>query len=75
MINVLTLVRIPLAGWAGFEYTIHWPHIFFGGLGLVTGFLSLLFGIAAERKYAKTTGYITLISWWTAFLSGLLLVV
>jgi len=43
-------------------------------LGLFTGLLSMLFGIAAERKYARLTGYITLICWWTGFFLGLILV-
>jgi len=30
----------------------------------------MLFGIAAERKPALITGYITLVSWWAAFLLG-----
>jgi hypothetical protein len=70
--NVLFLVTLNPSVWSAFDWWIHWPHIFLGGFGLFTGFLSMLFGIAAERKYSKLTGYITLICWWSAFFSGFL---
>jgi hypothetical protein len=57
-----------------FPFGFHWTHMILGFVGLFTGFLSMLFGIAAERKTAKVTGYITLISWWGAFFLGLILV-
>ncbi|MFX1380263.1 MAG: hypothetical protein ACFFA4_14340 [Promethearchaeota archaeon] len=71
-INVIAaFIRIPAGAWlGGYELIYHLPHIILGALGLVTGFLSMLFGIAAERKPAKITGYITLVSWWGAFLLG-----
>ena len=74
LINVLSTISLTPDIWASFTVGTHWTHIILGGLGLVTGFLSMLFGIAAERKPAKITGYITLICWWSAFFSGFLLV-
>ncbi|MFX0038876.1 MAG: hypothetical protein ACFFCY_02620 [Promethearchaeota archaeon] len=72
VINVIVaFIRIPAGAWlGGYELIYHLPHIILGSLGLVTGFLSMLFGIAAERKPAKITGYLTLLSWWGAFLLG-----
>ncbi|MFX1496281.1 MAG: hypothetical protein ACFFBH_02025 [Promethearchaeota archaeon] len=72
--NVISLAILNSAIWTSFSFGIHWPHIILGGAGLVTGFLSMLYGIAAERKNAKLTGYITLICWWAAFFSGFLMV-
>ncbi|MFX1326726.1 MAG: hypothetical protein ACFE91_01095 [Promethearchaeota archaeon] len=72
LVNVLTLIWKNPAIWVSFSLDFHWTHIILGGLGLLTGLLSMLFGIAAERKPAKVTGYITLICWWGAFLSGFL---
>jgi len=61
--------------WFSFDpFPVHVIHIILGAVGLFTGLLSMLFGIAAERKYAKLTGYITLICWWTGFFLGLILV-
>ena len=45
--------------------------IIFGGFGMVTGFTSMLFGIATRRHIAKLTGYITRVFWWGAFLLSL----
>ncbi|HDZ17958.1 hypothetical protein LCGC14_1439890 [marine sediment metagenome] len=78
---ILTVVNIsaafikiePQAWFGGFELIYQIPHIILGALGLVTGFFSMLFGIAAERKPARMTGYLTLIFWWGAFLTGYLL--
>jgi hypothetical protein len=65
------LTKIPIATWFGvYPLIYHIPHIILGTLGLITGLLSMLFGIAAERKPAKITGYITLVSWWAAFFLG-----
>jgi len=65
------LTKISNVAWfKGYRLAIHLPHIILGFLGLITGFLSMLFGIAAERKPAKITGYITLLSWWAAFFLG-----
>ncbi|MFW9972759.1 MAG: hypothetical protein ACFFDF_21415 [Candidatus Odinarchaeota archaeon] len=71
-INVIVaFIRIPAGAWlGGYELVYHLPHIILGSLGLFTGFLSMFFGIAAERKPAKITGYITLVCWWGAFLLG-----
>ncbi len=68
---VLAIIKIPAEAWlGGYDLVYHLPHIILGSIGLITGFLSMLFGIAAERKQAKITGYITLVSWWGAFLLG-----
>ncbi|MFX1586914.1 MAG: hypothetical protein ACFFC1_02060 [Promethearchaeota archaeon] len=74
LINVISLVIFDPLIWTSFSTGIHWSHIILGGVGLLAGFLSMLFGIAAERKYAKLTGYITLACWWIAFFSGFLMV-
>ncbi|MFX1235070.1 MAG: hypothetical protein ACFFBY_11025 [Promethearchaeota archaeon] len=74
LINVISLVIFNPAIWTSFSFGIHWSHIILGGVGLIAGLFSMLFGIAAERKYAKLTGYITLICWWAAFFSGFLMV-
>jgi hypothetical protein len=61
--------------WFSFEpFWVHVSHIILGATGLFTGLLSMLFGIAAERKYAKLTGYITLVCWWTGYFLGLIIV-
>jgi len=77
MVNVVVGIifgnigEIPITSWFGaFPLIYHIPHIILGAIGLVTGFFSMLFGIAAERKPALITGYITLISWWSAFILG-----
>jgi len=79
LINAVSLINLNL----GFDlnvlfsfepFGIHVSHIILGAVGLFTGLLSMLFGIAAERKYAKLTGYITLVCWWTAFFLGFILV-
>jgi len=75
--NAISLINLNLnpEQWFSFEpFGVHVSHIILGATGLFTGLLSMLFGIAAERKYAKLTGYITLICWWTAFFLGLILV-
>ncbi len=75
VINVIAaVIKIPTQAWLeGYELIYHLPHIIFGAIGLVTGFISMLFGIAAERKPAKITGYLTLVFWWMAFVTGFLL--
>ncbi|TES95107.1 MAG: hypothetical protein E3J90_10240 [Promethearchaeota archaeon] len=61
--------------WFSFEpFGVHVSHIILGATGLFTGLLSMLFGIAAERKYAKLTGYITLICWWSGYFLALIIV-
>ncbi|MBY8988784.1 MAG: hypothetical protein KGD61_10045 [Candidatus Lokiarchaeota archaeon] len=79
LINAISLINLNL----GFDlnvlfsfepFGVHVSHIILGAAGLFTGLLSMLFGIAAERKYAKLTGYITLACWWTAFFLGFILV-
>ncbi len=84
LINAISLVSLNqselpfdelIQVWFSFEpFPVHVIHIILGAVGLFTGLLSMLFGIAAERKYARFTGYITLICWWTAFFLGLVLV-
>ncbi|MFX0047381.1 MAG: hypothetical protein ACFE8G_04350 [Candidatus Hermodarchaeota archaeon] len=79
LINAISLINLNLGfdldALFSFEpFGIHVSHIILGAVGLFTGLLSMLFGIAAERKYAKLTGYITLICWWTAFFLGFILV-
>jgi hypothetical protein len=65
------IIRIPITSWFGvWPLITHIPHIILGAIGLISGFFSMLFGIAAERKPALITGYITLASWWTAFVLG-----
>lgn len=75
VINVaVAVIKISPQAWlTGYELIYHLPHIILGSIGLITGFFSMLFGIAAERKPAKLTGYITLICWWAAFFTGYLL--
>ncbi len=72
IINVISLIKIPLGSWSAYPVISHWPHMILGGAGLVAGFLSMLFGIAAERKNAKITGYLALICWTGAFVLGFL---
>ena len=66
------IIQIPITSWIGVipKLVYHIPHMILGSLGLISGFLSMLFGISAERKPALITGYITLVSWWAAFLLG-----
>jgi len=65
------IIKIPIVSWFGvFPLIYHIPHIILGASGLISGFFSMLFGIAAERKPALITGYIALVSWWAAFLLG-----
>lgn len=75
--NVISLITLNLDPnlWFTFEpFGVHISHIILGAIGLLTGLFSMLFGIAAERKYAKLTGYITLVCWWAAFFLGIILV-
>jgi len=73
LINQFNLDNINI--WFSFEpFGVHVSHIILGATGLFTGLLSMLFGIAAERKYAKLTGYITLICWWTGYFLALIIV-
>ena len=79
LINAISLINLNLGfdlnALFSFEpFGVHVSHIILGAVGLFTGLLSMLFGIAAERKYAKLTGYITLICWWIGFFLGLILV-
>ena len=79
LINAISLINLNLGfdlnALFSFEpFGIHVSHIILGAVGLFTGLLSMLFGIAAERKYAKFTGYITLVCWWVAFFLGFILV-
>ncbi len=72
LINVLTLltltqervIELSISG------SIHTIHVICGGIGMITGLLSMLFGISGQRNNAKLTGYITITLWWAAFLLG-----
>ncbi|MFW9879718.1 MAG: hypothetical protein ACFFG0_42125, partial [Candidatus Thorarchaeota archaeon] len=72
VINVsVAVIKITPNAWLkGYPIVYHLPHIILGSVGLITGFLSMLFGIAAERTPAKITGYITLLCWWSTFFLG-----
>jgi hypothetical protein len=69
---VVGITKIPINSWfsGAYDPIVHYPHIILGTVGLITGFFSMLFGIAAERKPSRLTGYATLICWWAAFLLG-----
>ncbi len=78
---ILTVINVTAAffkidpiGWWSFELIYQIPHIILGAVGLVSGFFSMLFGIAAERKPARLTGYLTLICWWGSFILGYMMV-
>ncbi|MFW9823816.1 MAG: hypothetical protein ACFFE4_12810 [Candidatus Thorarchaeota archaeon] len=43
-------------------------HILLGGVGIGTGFASMLYGISAQRRLSKLIGYIKLLCWWSTFL-------
>lgn len=64
LINVILLITLTPQMILDYSGLIHSVHIIFGGFGLLTGFTSMLFGIAAQRHIAKVTGYITLVRWW-----------
>ena len=71
LINVIllsTLTPQMILDYSGLTHSIH---IIFGGLGMITGFTSMLFGISAQRHIAKLTGYFTLAFWWGAFILSL----
>jgi len=71
LINIIFLITMTpqmILNYSGFTHLIH---ILFGGLGMFTSFVSMLFGIAAQRNIAKFTGYFILIFWWSAFLLSL----
>jgi hypothetical protein len=72
LINVLSLIvpGMPTTRLDEFAGIIHTIHVLFGSFGMIAGLLSMLFGISGQRNNAKLTGYITIISWWTAFLLG-----
>jgi NADH:ubiquinone oxidoreductase subunit 6 (subunit J) len=69
-INVIVTVSLP---WSSYPLSFHWPHIILGAVGLIAAFFSMLYGIAAERKNAKITGYIALFCWWGAFILGFII--
>lgn len=72
VVNTATgIIRTPISNWFTVYPLIYQiPHIILGAIGLVAGFFSMLFGIAAERKPALISGYLTLVSWWSAFMLG-----
>ena len=67
LMNVISLFALTEVQMDSYSGWIHALHIICGGVGLVGGFLSALFGISGQRKYAKLTGYITLGCWWGAY--------
>lgn len=67
-LNVLLLFSMTNVAMTGYSGIIHTFHILCGAVGLISGFLSALFGISGQRKLAKLTGYITLGCWWTAYM-------
>lgn len=67
-LNVLTLFTLSEVQMIAYSGIIHTSHILCGGIGLISGFMSALFGISGQRKWAKITGYITLGCWWTAYM-------
>jgi len=71
LINVILLITLTPQMILDYSGLTHSIHIIFGGFGLVTGFTSMLFGIAAQRHIAKVTGYITLVCWWGVFFLSL----
>ncbi len=75
VVNVASIFILnPDSFGGGYDFGFHYSHIILGTLGLITGFLSMLFGIAAERKYSKLLGYFTLLFWWGAFFTGMVLI-
>jgi len=73
LINVIWLITLTPQQMTSFSGWLHTAHIGAGGIGLVAGFLSLLFGLSGQRYYAKLSGYVTLGCWWGAFLVGFIL--
>ena len=67
-LNVLLLFSMSEVEMTEFSGVLHTFHILCGAIGLISGFLSALFGISGQRKLAKLTGYITLGCWWTAYM-------
>ncbi|MHA1452700.1 MAG: hypothetical protein ACTSRD_07565 [Promethearchaeota archaeon] len=67
-LNVITLFTLSEIQMTAYSGIIHTTHIVCGAVGLISGFLSALFGISGQRKLAKLSGYITLGCWWTAYL-------
>ena len=70
LLNIIALITLSDQYQIEFSGTLHFVHIVCGGIGLFSGFTSLLFGISGQRRLAKLTGVITFVSWWTAFLLG-----
>jgi hypothetical protein len=68
LLNIIALFSLTETQMNSYSGWIHAFHIVCGGTGLIGGFLSALFGISGQRKYAKLTGYITLGCWWTAYM-------
>jgi hypothetical protein len=73
IINVILLVTLTPMEILNYSGMIHVLHIILGGMGLMTGVASFLFGASGQRNLARMTGYFTLAGWWGAFLLGLLL--
>lgn len=73
VINVIFLVFLTPTEILNYSGLIHALHIMLGATGLMTGFVSFLFGASGQRNLARLTGYFTLAGWWGAFLLGLFL--
>ena len=71
LLNIISLITLSDQSQVFFSGTLHFVHIGCGGIGLFSGFASLLLGISGQRRLAKTSGVITFACWWTAFLLGL----
>lgn len=69
-LNVLLLFSMSEVEMTEFSGVLHTFHILRGAIGLISGFLSALFGISGQRKLAKFSGYITLGCWWTAYVAA-----
>jgi len=68
LINVILLITLTPQMILDYSGPTHSMHIIFGGLGMITGFISMLFEISGQRHIAKLTGYFTLAFWWGAFI-------
>ncbi|MHA1453055.1 MAG: hypothetical protein ACTSRD_09360 [Promethearchaeota archaeon] len=67
-LNVVLLFSMTEVQMTEYSGILHTFHILCGAIGLIAGFLSALFGISGQRKWAKMTGYVTLSVWWSAYL-------
>ncbi len=73
LLNVISLITLNEVLQVSYSGSAHFAHIVMGGIGLGTGFTSLLLGISGQRRLAKLSGIITYTCWWGAFFLGLFL--